>query len=524
MRRTFSHQQEHNSILCYSSARIFVTYSRGLLQVMNARRLKTLQRDMDNAADYAAWRELALEFDRESGLEEWKQRQTCELYDHHLIRSRLNKLKEMRKQKQDVELFYTLNEGIHGNMGGMGRAALYNHAKFGTKKLIIEYIDEVVAALIHISSMKSKEITFTQKLDFFDRASHCFGRSALMLSGGANFGMFHVGVVKALHEQRLLPTVISGSSAGSVVAAVLGTHSDEELKEYFKLEAIRQEAMKFMGWKKLFKGEALLDDNHLEETLSHFLPEITFEEAFAKTGRAINITISPARLNHESRMLNAISSPNVFVRKGVMASTAVPGLFPPVTLVAKNYLGEAQPYNPSRQWVDGTLSNDLPAKRLSRLYGVNHFIASQVNPHVLPFVSEKGQARSISQVMIEISAKTTKNVVSNMLKHASDNLRSPAVGYMLTQIHAMVSQDYTADIIITPDFKALNPWKLFNNPEISDVAKLVRAGELSTWPKLEWIRNCTKISRTLDEIIVEMRKEEMRLLKQEAVKNAANGA
>jgi TAG lipase / steryl ester hydrolase / phospholipase A2 / LPA acyltransferase len=486
---------------------------------MNPRRLKALLKDLDNAQDYGSWREIALEFDRESGLEEWKLHQTSDLYDHHLIRMRLNKLKELRKKSEHVELFYTLNEGIHGNLGGMGRAALYNHAKFGTKKLIVEYIDEVVASLVHISQVSNKIITLDKKLDFFNRASHCFGRSALMLSGGANFGMFHVGVTKALHEQKLLPTVISGSSAGAVVAAVIGTHSDEELKEYFKLEMIKHEAMKFMGWKKLFKGEALLDGNHLEETMAKFLPELTFEEAFEKTGRAINITISPARLNHESRMLNATSSPNVFVRKGVMASTAVPGLFPPVTLVAKNYHGEAQPYNPSRQWVDGTLSNDLPSKRLSRLYGVNHFIASQVNPHVLPFVSEKGQSKSISQMTVDIAAKTTKNVVSNILKHGTDNLRSPAVGYFLTQVHAMVAQDYSADITITPDFKSLNPWKIFSNPQTEDIYKLVRAGEVSTWPKIEWIRYCTKISKTLDSIIESLTQEEIRLIKKVAQKN-----
>ncbi|CAA0115139.1 Uncharacterised protein [BD1-7 clade bacterium] len=488
---------------------------------MNAKRLKALQNDLDHAETYEAWREIALEFDRATGLEEWKQRQTSEFYDHHLIRSRLNKLKELRKRNDDIELYYTLNEGIHGNLGGMGRSALYTHSQFGTKKLIVEYIDEVVAALIHVSKIDENIVSFADKLDFFRRASHCFGRSALMLSGGANFGMFHVGVAKTLQEQRLLPAVISGSSAGSVVAAIIGTSSDEELKQYFTLESIKHEAMKFMGWKKLFKGEALLDGDHLEESMAKFIPEITFEEAFKKTNRAINITITPARLNHESRMLNAISAPNVYVRKGVMASTAVPGLFPPVTLVAKNYQGQPQPYNPSRQWVDGTLSNDLPGKRLSRIYGVNHFIASQVNPHVVPFVSDKGQTQGMMQLAAEISSKTTKNIISNVLKATTSNMKSPALGYFLTQVHALVSQDYTADINITPNFSTLKPWKLFSNPEDNDIADIVRAGERATWPKIEWIRNCTKISRTLDSIIVEMEKEEKVLLKNETPKKPA---
>lgn len=493
---------------------------------MASRKLKKLQKAIDTAESYEQWREACLAYDKASGLEEWKQRQASDFYDHQLVRSRLNKLKELRKKNEGVELFYTLNEGIHGNLGGMGRSALYTHSKFGTKKLIVEYIDEVVTALVHISQMEEDSISFAQKLDFFRRASHCFGRSALMLSGGANLGMFHVGVVKALHEQKLLPTVISGSSAGSVVAAVVGTHSDEELTEYFKLESVKNEAMKFMGWKKLFKGEALLDSNHLEESMAQFIPEMTFKEAHEKTGRDINITISPARMNHESRMLNSISSPNVYVRKGVMASTAVPGLFQPVTLVAKNYNGEPQPYNPSRQWIDGTLSNDLPGKRLSRLYGVNHFIASQVNPHVVPFVSEKGKRQNFLQLLGETAAKTTKSLVSGVLKNSSNKMPSAAFGYAMTQIHALVSQDYSADITVTPSYESLKIWKLFSTPTDEDITRLVRAGERATWPKIEWIRNCTKISRTLDSIIENLEIEEMKRLEQKpkaSKKKAANG-
>ena len=103
-------------------------------------------------------------------------------------------------------------------------------------------------------------------------------------------------------------------------------------------------------------------------------------------------------------------------------------------------------------------------------------------------------------------------MVSNVLKHTTDNLTSPALGYFLTQVHALVSQDYSADITITPNFNTLNPWKLFNNPEDEDIANLVKAGEQATWPKLEWIRNCTKISRTLDSIIEELEKQEVERL------------
>jgi predicted acylesterase/phospholipase RssA len=40
-------------------------------------------------------------------------------------------------------------------------------------------------------------------------------------------GLYHLGVVKALLEEKLIPKVISGSSVGSLVAALVGTHTDE---------------------------------------------------------------------------------------------------------------------------------------------------------------------------------------------------------------------------------------------------------------------------------------------------------
>jgi predicted acylesterase/phospholipase RssA len=41
---------------------------------------------------------------------------------------------------------------------------------------------------------------------------------------------------------------------------------------------------------------------------------------------------------------------------------------------------------PSKQWVDGSVRSDLPRQRLARLFNVNYFIASQVNPHIVPFM------------------------------------------------------------------------------------------------------------------------------------------
>ena len=67
------------------------------------------------------------------------------------------------------------------------------------------------------------------KLEFFAETRHSYGRTALMLSGGAHFGKFHFGLLKALYEQDLMPRIICGSSIGSVLAAIAATCPYEEM-------------------------------------------------------------------------------------------------------------------------------------------------------------------------------------------------------------------------------------------------------------------------------------------------------
>ena len=106
-------------------------------------------------------------------------------------------------------------------MGGMGRSSLYEKAKFGTKQLIVDYVDEIVEALEHLASPAIDDISAEEKLDFFHRADHCFGRSAFMMSGSGSLFYFHIGVVRSLLKERLLPSILSGSSGGSFVGSLL---------------------------------------------------------------------------------------------------------------------------------------------------------------------------------------------------------------------------------------------------------------------------------------------------------------
>lgn len=470
----------------------------------NARKLKNLQKQMDVATSYADWSEAAQKHDELSGEKRWRQMDHTRQYDYAQIRLRLDKLRSLRARHDHQGLLFTLNEGIHGNMGGMGRHSLYNHAKFGTKTLIEQYIDEVDDSLRFLAELDSDEIDVQEKLDFFYRANICFGRSALMLSGGGVLGFYHLGVVKALLDEGLLPRVISGSSAGSLVAGTLGTHTDKELARFYDpanvLTEAEREASVFT--RMFFGANAQIDVGDLEKLIARMIPDMTFQEAYEKTGRQISISVAPAEVHQRSRLLNAITSPNVYVRAAVMASCAVPGVFPPVMLMAKNQHGERQPYLPTRKWVDGSIADDLPAKRLQRLYSSNHYIVSMVNPVAIPFLKNDSKRGALNGALGTLGVgmgRELLNFYRGMVQDRSDTW--PRFNMLMSSVHALMDQEYSGDINIVPKFSWYNPAKLLSHLSEKDLIALMQGGELSTYPAVEAIRTCTKISRTMEEIL-----------------------
>ncbi len=459
---------------------------------------------MAKAASYSEWAELAKRHDELSGMARWKSREQSNDYDYSEISMRLQRLRQLLGRQDLHGLLFTLNEGIHGNMGGMGNPRLYNRAKFGTKDLINDYIDALAESVERIVSDEC-EIPIEEKLDFLHRASHCFGRSALMLSGAGNLGHFHIGVVRALLEANLLPNVISGSSAGALAAAIVGTNDEATIHKLLDHEntysAIDPKGGATNLSSKILFGEySWADLDYLEAALEQYIQDITFAEAFELTGRAINVSISPLEEHQTPRLLNAITAPNVLVRSAVRASCAVPGAFPAVNLEAKASNGDRIPYLPSRKWIDGSVVGDLPAKRLARLYGVNHFIASQANPMVLWARNDIKTAHGIRANAMRYFTQATKESFNTGYRLSKNQLkRFPAVRHAANLMHSIVNQEYSGDVNIYPTFRFFDPRVLLKRLSKQEAIDLAENGERSTWSKIEMIRNCMRLSTILDD-------------------------
>lgn len=81
--------------------------------------------------------------------------------------------------------------------------------------------------------------------------------------------VYHIGVVKALYEQDLLPRIMCGSSAGSIVAAMICTRPYEEIEELFDADKYKFDFYKLkekhlsLKIARFFKDGVIYDMDHL---------------------------------------------------------------------------------------------------------------------------------------------------------------------------------------------------------------------------------------------------------------------
>lgn len=473
------------------------------LQQKHAERY-ALQVTLERAGTYAEWRAGAQAYDRLTGRERWKDQPRSSLYDHALIGEKLERLRQLRAADDVDGLVFEIEEGVHGNLGGMGRAVLYQRARFGTKRQIHEYVDAVSEALSYLAQVPEARLPLASKRDLFDRAHHCYGRTALMMSSGGSLMYFHFGVAKALFEQGVLPGVISGSSAGAIVASILGSHTDAELKGFFEPENI------YFGEKwvpnrleRLTGLRRILGTESFANTFDRLIPNYTFREAFERTGRHISISVSPRERHQSPRLLNALTSPHVLIRSAVRASCAVPGLIEPVQLMARDAKGQEVPFLKSK-WIDGVFAADLPAKQLARLYGTNHYVVSYVNPVLLAvFRDHRVQGQALKPVMTMLKS-TARNVLKSTDGLIGRYLPASSVGVVNKIAQDVLSQEYVGDINITPQRRLFSPHRLLSPFTRQEIAELMAEGERQTWPRIEMIRTSTRISRTLEGILKAM--------------------
>lgn len=244
-----------------------------------------------------------------------------------------------REDEDILTLASLLRSGLVRNLGNITSPKLFIHAYAGTKLLIDDYITQVALSIQHVTELQTaptRESGFTSqaKLELLHDTRQAFGRSTLLLQGGSTFGLClcHLGVVKALHLQGLLPRIITGTATGALIAALVGIHTENELLPFLNGDGIdltafdrRQEATRPPGgagnsWlrrilrriKRFVHKGYFLDAEVLEECVRANVGDLTFEEAYARSKRVLNITVaSTSSKTGTPNLLNYLTAPNV---------------------------------------------------------------------------------------------------------------------------------------------------------------------------------------------------------------------
>ncbi|BGO93196.1 hypothetical protein NBRC10512_007551 [Rhodotorula toruloides] len=465
-----------------------------------------------NAKTYEEWKQRALALDSFLGLSHWKSSPPNAYYDSALIRRVLRSLRDLRTRDDAEGVCAVLHTCVRNNFAGVESFRLYSESYYGTKELVQEFIDEVTRSLEYIRQVPPSLLPVEEKADFFRSVAKNLGASALCLSGGASFGYYHFGVIRALLDQNLLPRVITGTSAGAIIAAFCCTRTDAELRQLITptlADRITACEEPFRVWaKRAWKTGARFDTVQWARKASFFtMGNMTFKEAFERTGRILNVSVIPADTHSPTKLLNYLTAPDCVIYSAVIASAAVPGIINPVVLMTKGKDGKLRPHDFSQLHKDGSLRVDIPLQDLHLLYNVNFSVVSQVNPHIhlFNFASRGSPGRPVSHRrgrgwrggwFLSAAEHYLKIEMLKWFRVIRDLELLPELGNQ--NWSNVFLQKFEGSVTIWPKSRIADWPRILTDPDRNELARMIRVGQQVTWPKIKMIENRLKIERQID--------------------------
>jgi NTE family protein len=218
----------------------------------------------------------------------------------------------------------------------------------------------------------------------------------LVLGGGAARGFAHVGVIQVLEEAGVRPSLVVGTSAGSLVAALYASG-----KTGAQLQQL---------------AEAMEEATFADWTLPIFSRGMLRGEALA---RYVNAQVNGRLIENMTLPLGIVatdlhSGQGVLFQRGdtataVRASSAVPALFQPVKIAGREY-------------VDGGLVSPVPV-RYARQMGAELVIAVDISS-----APEGNAAGDALQILLQTFSIMGKSINSFELRDADVVVRPLLAG------------------------------------------------------------------------------------------------
>lgn len=171
-------------------------------------------------------------------------------------------------------------------------------------------------------------------------------RIALVLGGGGIKGFAHIGVLKALEERGIQPSLYAGTSIGAMIAAAaVGGMTPEELAR--RAESLRRRDLFRINHFGMLMDRMKSQSIYLEEPLRALTNAIVPEGTFTDLHKPL--LVNTVDLERGTRVVWGLPGlRDVEVRDAVYASCSLPGFFPP---------GKVD----GRMCVDGGVIDNMPA-------------------------------------------------------------------------------------------------------------------------------------------------------------------
>ncbi|KAF2735452.1 putative patatin-like serine hydrolase [Polyplosphaeria fusca] len=489
------------------------------------------------ATVFEEWEGAAFQLDEALGHDLWRQNPTSKYYDYRLIYERLQAIIEARDEDDILGLVSLLRSGLVRNLGNITAPRLFNRAYAGTKLLIEDYVTQVALAVDYVTSYPTTAssdtgLTNQAKLDVLHDTRQAFGRSVLVLQGGAIFGLCHLGVVKALHLRGLLPRIVAGTATGALIAALVGVHTEDELLDFLTGSNIDLTAFSkqtsptpndtwpyiHTNWlatltrriKRFIREGYFLDVSVLERVVRANVEDLTFEEAYTKTKRVLNITVSTSNGAGVPNLLNYLTAPNVLIWSAALASNASSSaMYRPVTLMCKDESGAIVPWPAAaeqpafRPWTHASYSDrESPLHRIAELFNVNHFIVSQARPYLAPFLRSDMHhphpRHAASGGRWHPSTMPLLRLVVMEIQHRLHQLDD--IGLLPPAIRRFLLDENVpgASVTLVPELTPGDFVKLLENPTKEGLEYWILRGERSVWPAVGALKVRCAIEVELD--------------------------
>lgn len=485
-----------------------------------------LRHRLQHATTYAEWIRSAKELDAYLGNDVWRETPEYAYYDSKTVQRVHDQMGKLRRRAESDErgrspsadttravddLRALVEACIKNNFVGFENPRLYSETYYGTKDLVQRFVDEADASMRFL--LHTAQLDPDTKRALFKHLGSNFGRTALCLSGGATFAYYHYGVAKALLDADLLPDVITGTSGGALVAALLGTRTDDELKKLLvPALAHRIKASQDSTWtwlRRWYRTGARFDAVQWGKACCWMTRgSMTFKEAYQRTGRILNVSCVPSDPHSPTILANYITAPDCVIWSAVLASAAVPGILNPVVLMKKDKDGSLSPYSFGHKWKDGSLRTDIPLKALNLHFNVRFSIVSQVNPHInIFFFSSRGSVgRPVTHrrgrgwrggfigSAIEQYLKLDLNKWLKVLRHLE--LLPRPLGQDWSEIWL---QRFSGTITIWPKSIPSDFIYILSDPTPERLARMIHVGQQSCFPNLQFIANRAKLEKQIRE-------------------------